>query len=147
MKKPIGWVIISVAVFVVLLVGVEFGVWYFRKEDIRVCGGVAALSCPEGYECRYAEDPEEAPDQSGVCVEKIKEDVPAGGDDPVEYSAEVFGETCPLEVKFLVSRETEPVGCRCPEGYELSNTIIGGEECYDGAECIIAAAQCEAIES
>lgn len=138
--------ILAVAVFILLLVGIEVGVWYFRKEDIRVCGGFVALACPEGYECRYAEDPEQVSDQSGICVEKVEEDVSSGGDDPVEYSADVFGATCPLNVKFLVSRETEPVGCQCPEGYELNSTIIGGEECYDGAECIIAAAECEAIE-
>lgn len=145
MKKPIFWVILAVAVFVVLLIGTEIGVWYFRKEDIRVCGGVAGLSCPEGYECRYSEDPEEVPDQSGVCVEKVKEDVSPVEDEPVEYSADVFGETCPFGVKFLISKETEPVGCQCPAGYELQNTIIGGEDCGSD-ECVIAAAQCQAIE-
>lgn len=137
---------IVIGVFVGLLILVEAGVWYFRKEDIRVCGGVAGRQCLGGFVCQYTDDPTKVSDPTGICIPESEDDTSYVTDDLVEYSAEAFGETCPLDVKFLVSRRTEPVGCRCPDGYELNTTIIGGEECYDGAECIIAAAQCEALE-
>lgn len=63
----------------------------------------------------------------------------------VEYD-ESMGEVCPLGVKLLGAREANPIGCRCPEGYEMESQIIGyatDDSCYgEGTECPIMSSEC-----
>lgn len=64
----------------------------------------------------------------------------------VEYDASM-GEVCPIDVAFVASKNTNSVDCACPDGYEKTSTQIGGESCYDGAECPIFSVQCEPLEA
>lgn len=64
-------------------------------------------------------------------------------EDTVEYS-ETVGTTCPLNIRFRKSRTSPDIVCNCPEGYVFDQTMIGGESCYDGAECPIFAVECVA---
>ena len=63
--------------------------------------------------------------------------------DAVEYNAS-YGAICPLDVRFRRSRTAPTIDCACPDGYTFDQTMIGGEECYDGAECPIFAVECVA---
>lgn len=61
--------------------------------------------------------------------------------DAVEY-AESYGPVCPLNVRFRRSRTAPTIDCTCPAGYAFDQTMIGGEECYNGSECSIFAVEC-----
>lgn len=60
----------------------------------------------------------------------------------VEYESGM-GDVCPIDVTFVGSKDSNAVDCACPEGYEKISTRIGGESCYDGAECPIFSVRCE----
>lgn len=70
--------------------------------------------------------------------------------EPVEYN-ESYGTICPLGVKFLGEKGANPIGCQCPQGYELNSEIIGyssGESCYGpGTECPIMSSECAPVKN
>jgi hypothetical protein len=63
----------------------------------------------------------------------------------VEYNPS-YGSICPLHVRFVQRLGAPSVDCQCPNGYELDQKRVGGESCYDGAECPIFEVECVFIE-
>ncbi|MBI2415624.1 MAG: hypothetical protein HYV33_03120 [Candidatus Kerfeldbacteria bacterium] len=98
------------------------------ENTALTCGGIAGITCPDGYVCYY---PEQAtyPDAAGQCIPKY---VDRGS----------VGVGCPVTGPFEVGFDSSERECACPAGYTKNSDIIGYENCYDGAECPILEVEC-----
>lgn len=159
MKKSSRVLIISAVVLLVILIfGSVFYIFYYfgivQKISPSVgslglklglkqrCGGVAGISCPLGYTCEY-ETNELIIDNIGSCVSESESSEEINEAELIEYN-ESFGKVCPLKVKFLGKKDANPIGCQCPQGFEMASNIIGYEQCYGpGTECPILSSECK----
>jgi hypothetical protein len=96
------------------------------------CGGIAGLTCPDGYVC-YTPESVDYPDAAGQCIPEY-----------VDY--DIDATVCPVNGPFEVGVDSENQYCVCPDGYEKNSDVIGYETCYGGAECPILEVECVQTE-
>lgn len=143
--KKIYVIIICIAVFMLIVIGLFIALLYFYQ----LCGGIMGIGCRAGYECNAGlyDLKGESTDSFGYCVRSQNNSNSSGSvfDDLVEYD-DSFGSTCPLGIKLMGSKTSPEIKCQCPTGYEMSSDIIGydsGDSCYGpGTECPIMSSEC-----
>lgn len=138
-------IIICMAVFMLIVIGLLIALFYFYHP----CGGIIGIGCRTGYECNAGiYDPAgESTDGFGYCErsQNNSNSSDSAFNGLVEYD-DSFGSTCPVGIKLMGSKTSPEIKCQCPAGYEMSSGIIGyssGDSCYGpGTECPIMASEC-----
>ncbi|MBI4407905.1 MAG: hypothetical protein HY565_05410 [Candidatus Kerfeldbacteria bacterium] len=99
-----------------------------NDDNALTCGGIAGILCPTGYVCDMPASAD-YPDATGQCI-------------PEYVDRGTVGTTCPVDGPFEASVDSDYKYCVCPDEYEKESSVIGYENCYDGAECPILEVEC-----